>query len=309
MSLFGGSGGALQNQKRTIQRSRDQAVNNVQQGSQTLQSYLGDKARQEIIDAQGSARNDIQAYSDQARPYLEQAVAGWSPLEDKYGALAQNFLDLAPGDLAARTMYSNSLGLNGDTGNEAAVNAFHVSPGYQFQVDEANKNILRNGAATGNVLSGNVGIALNDRARQLANQEYGGWQSRLSDLGNNIYKDYGGAGTAYGGMGNATQGKAAALTNLGNLFTNEGSSLGDISMTGGAQRAGLYGKLGEGINNNYNTIANIDWNRGASLSAAQQANQAQQAAQQQALWGGLLGFAGNVAGAAGKAGSFGTLFG
>lgn len=307
--MFGGSGGALKQSQNYIQNARDQAHNTVQQGSAALQKYLDDKARQEIIDAQANARGDIQSGVSQAQPYLEQAAAGWSPLEDKYGALAHKFLNLAPGDLSARDMYLNTLNLNGPEGAAAARNAFQTSPGYQWQVDQANQNILRNNAATGGVLSGNTGLALNQNAMDLANQEWGGWQDRLMNQGNNIYKDYAGAGNAYQGMGTAIAGKAGALSNLGNLFTNEGAQLGDINMTGGAQRAGLYGTLGQGINNNYNTLANIDWSRGASLSNAAQANAAQNAAQQQALWGGLLGLAGNVAGAAGKAGSFGTLFG
>lgn len=353
MSLFGGSGSALTSPRSGIaaaQRGRDQYRSNINEGSDNLKTYLGDKARQEIIDAQANAKGDLQSGVSQAQPYLQQAADLWDPLTQswmgladkyggladqwgglatRYGGLADQYAGLAPGDLSARAMYLNTLGLNGAEGNQAAVDAFHVSPGYQFQVDEANKNILRNGAATGNVLSGNVGIALNDRAQQLANQEYGTWQNRLSDQGNNIYKDYSGVGAAYGGMGNAYTGqgnayagigsaysgagntlsnKASALNNLANLFANEGTGLASLDQWGGGARSGLYENLGTNLNANNQLLAQNDYNRAANINNAQQAAAENSQAQQQAWLNALGDLGGNLLSAAGTARGVGNLF-
>lgn len=264
--MFGGSGNAYKKSTDAIARARDQARNDVSEGSDNIKKYIEDKARQEIIDAQSNARDALTQGVDQATPYLQEVV-------DLYSSLS-------PEDLAARDMYLNSIGLHGDTWNQTALDTFQASPGYQYSVDQAEQAILRNNAATGGVLSGNTGLALNKNATDLANQEWGNWQDRLMNQGNYIYQDY--------------SGQSQGLTNLANLFSSEGAGLADIAMNGGNKRADLYSTAGQLLNSNNLTNANLDWNRGVSNSNAYQAQAAADAAQQQAVISGLMGMGSNL---------------
>jgi hypothetical protein len=90
----------------------------------------------------------------------------------------------------------NSLGLNGSSRNDAADAAFRASPSYQYDLGQALQGVLRNGAATGNVASGNVLQALQDRGHSLADQQYGNWQTQLSGL--DPFRDIQGQAGLYG---------------------------------------------------------------------------------------------------------------
>lgn len=139
---------------------------------------------------------------DDAKPYLKDVVDLWSD----YGGQQQ----------AGYDMYQNALGLNGQEGYDAALGAYHQSPGFQFALDQANQNVLRNQAATGGVLSGQTGIDLSERARQLQNLDFGGWLDRLKGFDPKV----------------ALTGQSAGLTNLGNLFSREGELLANQRMRG-----------------------------------------------------------------------------
>lgn len=85
------------------------------------------------------------------------------------------------GEQAGGTL-SDSLGLNGAEGNARAVNAFQAGPGYQWNVDQATDAAARKASALGIAGSGNTLTALAKLGSNLANQEYGGWQDRLSGV-------------------------------------------------------------------------------------------------------------------------------
>jgi hypothetical protein len=85
-------------------------------------------------------------------------------------------------DLAATKTYGDALGLNGASGNAAALLGFQESPGYQFDVDQATQSILRSAAARGQLGGGGVTTDLAKTISGLANNEYGGWLDRLSGL-------------------------------------------------------------------------------------------------------------------------------
>lgn len=72
--------------------------------------------------------------------------------------------------------------MNGAAGNARATDAFHAGPGYQFAVDQSLDGVARHAASLGGAAGGNTYAALSDRAGQMANQEYGNWQSRLAGL-------------------------------------------------------------------------------------------------------------------------------
>lgn len=132
------------------------------------------------------------------RPYLKDAVDLYSGITDQ--------------QQAGYDMYQNALGLRGDEGRESALGAFQQGPGYQFALDQANQNVLRNNAALGGLGSGNTLMALSDRAQQMQNQEWDSWLNRLQ---------------GFDPMRGA-EGQARSLTNLGNMFTNYGRDVAGV---------------------------------------------------------------------------------
>jgi hypothetical protein len=165
--------------------------------------------------AQGQSKKgrlDIQKGVKQATPYLQESEQAW----EDYGGQLQGGFD----------MYQNSLGLNGPEGNAAALGAFQNGPGFNYALDQANQNVLRNRAALGGVASGQSMIDLSERARQLQNLEYGNWQDRLAGF------------DPLRGLA----GRSQALTQLSSLFENEGKNLAGNRLAGAGlnnQAAGL----------------------------------------------------------------------
>lgn len=162
--------------------------------------------------------------------YLGQAVDQFDPY-NQAGVSATNTL-------------AGSLGLGSDADRAAAQGAFQAGPGYQWAVDQAQQGVNRSAAAAGQSYSGNALIASQDRANQLANQEFGSWQDRLAGLS---------------GQGlNAANQTAQGYTNLGQLYQDTtGQRLGlDTSVTQGrmgannqyakGQEAGAAGLAGLG---------------------------------------------------------------
>lgn len=132
--------------------------------------------------------------------------------------------------------YQNSLGLNGATGNAAAVSQFQESPGYAFQRDQAVDAVARKQSALGALGSGNTMAAITDRSSQLANQEYGGWQDRLNNLSNTGLQ--------------ATGQQTALLGNLAGMQQQTGRDQANVYTGTAGQEAGAYqGYAGLGLNN------------------------------------------------------------
>jgi hypothetical protein len=151
----------------------------------------------------------------------------------EYRTAAAGFTPFQQSGAAANSMYANGLGLNGQTGYDAAQGAFQQGPGYQFALDQANQNILRNAAQTGGVGSGNVQIALSDRAQGMQNQEYQTWLDNL-----------------FRGSGQGLQGAAGqsqALQALGSQFANTGQAKADVHTGAAGALATNASNLGAGL--------------------------------------------------------------
>ena len=123
-----------------------------------------------------------------------------------------NLAQVQPG----MTAYGNALGVNGPQGNAQAVQDFQTSPGYEFALDQANQNIMRNASATGGVggvMSGGTLNALNTQAVGQANQQ---WQQYIQNL-----QPYIGASTANAaGAAGVNTSKAGTDTTLGTTLAN-----------------------------------------------------------------------------------------
>jgi len=123
---------------------------------------------------------------------------------------------------------ANSLGALLQQGFHAPTLAeVEQTPGYQFQLQQGTQAIDENAAATGNLLSGNTGTALQQYGQGLASTTYQqAYNNALNSYMANYQSLLGGTGvgeTAAGQLG--SQGQAAA-NNLSALY-----------LTGGAQQA------------------------------------------------------------------------
>jgi hypothetical protein len=216
----------------------------VNQGAMNKQTDLAKDATNTIKKGQKKAIGAIDTATAQSKIPLKEAINLFSGITgDRQGAT---------------DMYYNSLGLNGPEGNQAAIGAYQQSPGYGFALDQANQNVLRNGAATGNLNSGATGMALSDRARELQNLDYGNWQSKLAGLD----------------VLPAASQQAGALTNLGSLFENQGG-----------RKAGVYTGMAPQIAQGYNNQASLIGQQESAKMAAEQQG-----------WANALGILGGVSG-------------
>lgn len=121
-------------------------------------------------------------------------------------------------------MLRNSLGLNGQSGHDAALQAFQgFNPGFQAALDMGVTARDRSAAARGMLGSGNQAMALQKYGQDLQNQNYGDWQSKV------------------GGLTQLGQQAAAGMTGqqnqLANLDMGLGNSLSGLYQNMGSQAA------------------------------------------------------------------------
>jgi len=212
-----------------------------------------------------SGTNTLQQGQTDALGALTTAGGYYAPLSQKYGA--------------GTGLYLDSLGVNGPEGNTRATGAFQAGPGYRYAVDESLDGIARSSAARGGDVGGNTLAALSDRAGNMANQEYGNWQTKLSGLINPEL-------SAVGGQAGAEAAKAPVYTNTANSIvgldqnTTNGinsqntqaanaqmagsgnlwglglnlAKLGVGAATGGTSLLGGFGGGGQTMTNPYNTM-------------------------------------------------------
>jgi hypothetical protein len=197
------------------------------EGSQAAtQAYNAQTAA--LKKGQKKAVNSLESGAKQAAPNYQQGAAAFAPFQAN-GVQGSNML-------------SNALGLNGQQGYDAATGAFHQGPGFQFALDQANQNVMRNQAQTGGLNSGNTLTALSDRAQGLQNQEYNNWISNLQGLSGQ-------------GLQGAT-GQAQELNQLGGLFN-----------TLGQNKATVYQNTAQGLGT---AGANLAQNQYAAQNGANQ---------------------------------------
>jgi hypothetical protein len=180
------------------------------------------------IDGQAAQQRLTQSSLDTLQQSQKKAIGniqkGYGRAQDQYGQASEVYDPIMADRQLATDMYFNSLGLNGQEGYNEAEDAYHQSPGFNFALDQANQNVLRNNAAMGGVASGNTGIALSDRARELQNLDFGNWQNRLQGL--DVFP--------------VANSKANALQGLGNMFADEGKAKANVRMSMAPQISGQY---------------------------------------------------------------------
>lgn len=177
--------------------------------------FTGDSAKQaakenkaNLDNLLSTGTNILNTGQSNALGSLNDAAGAYAPLS----ALGSKFG-------SGTDMYLNSLGLNGAAGNQAATAAFQSGPGYQYQVDQALGQTNRAANAAGMLNGGNTLSALQDRASNLANQNFGQWQTSLAGLINPQLQATSGAAT----------GIAGADTNKANVYGNTANSLVNLN--------------------------------------------------------------------------------
>jgi hypothetical protein len=208
--------------------ARNVGINNA------MQAMLAEQRAAEQI---GQAKSDALGAIGQGRTDSLAALGqGYSQAAPEYQGAIDRFNPWVDAGKGALTTYQNSLGQNGAAGNAAAVAQFQASPGYQYQVDQATDGVARKASALGALGSGNTMQAISDRAGQMANAEYGGWQDRLNGLSNTGLQ--------------ATGQQAGLQQGLGNLYAQQGRDTANIYTGAGTAQAGVHTGLANlGLNN------------------------------------------------------------
>ncbi len=190
--------------------------------------------------------------------YLNEGLAGSNKAIDSAKSAYQPLGELAKKYGAGTSLYLDSLGANGADGTQRARDAFQAGPGYQYSVDQSLDGIMRKANAMGGLAGGNTLTALSDRAGQMANQEFGNWQSNLQGLINPELSATGGFASGQAGAELARSGvyqnDAGNRVNLATGATkginNENTSGANAEMAGGKNVLGLgmnLAKLGTGL--------------------------------------------------------------
>jgi hypothetical protein len=210
-----------------------------------FQDLFGDtsaKAAQTAAQQKIAGLNSAQAAYDplaaQARTDIStgytQAQDAWQPVYN-VGQAGANF-------------YADVTGANGPEGQARARATFQTDPGYQFAVNQALQATQRQQGAGGFQNSGNVNMALQDRASGLAQQQYGNWVGRIApflgySLGGaqGLSQAYTGQGTALGGL-DLTNAQQVYGTNAGVGATAAAGTLGEAAARTAA--AGNIANLG-----------------------------------------------------------------
>lgn len=179
--------------------------------------FTGNSAREaadqntaRLKDLQASGTATLQGAQTNALGSLDTAAGAYDPLKAlaaKYGG--------------GTGLYLDSLGVNGPEGNTRATGAFQAGPGYQYAVDQSLDQTRRAAARDGSLNGGNTLAALSDRAGNMANQEYGNWQTKLSGL---VSPELAATSGAAGGVAGANLGKAGVYTNTGNQIVGLGTN-------------------------------------------------------------------------------------
>lgn len=175
---------------------------------------------------------DIDKGMDYYKQQMQQALAELRSHEatgrgDITGQLTEALKYGAPyreaGGQALQT-YMGSLGMGGGGAAKTARESFQESPGYQFALKQGLQSTQRGAAAGGMAGSGAEERELQRVGQGMAQQQYGGWQSKLAGLS---------------GMG-----QQAAQAAAGERM-QAGGELSQLGMGYGGQEAGLLGQLGQ----------------------------------------------------------------
>ena len=207
--------GDIQN---VLNRVADQGAPIVVPGDLGLEVKTGLKGTESAID-QGlvQARNDIIEGTNRAQERIQTTT----------GQAASELDPFKQTGLSANQSLAAFQGLLGPEAQAEAYRNFKESPGQAYLVEQANRNLLGNSAATGGLGGGNVRRELQRQAIGLAAQDFGNQMNRLE--------------TTRGGDQAAAAGTAQLMSTGGlgeaEALTRAGMSLADLASGAGSQKA------------------------------------------------------------------------
>jgi hypothetical protein len=137
--------------------------------------------------------------------------------------------------------------------------SFRADPGYQFRLDQGNKQLTANAAATGNLASGRTLKALTEYGQDYASNEYDRFINRfyqsltpyqsLAGLGQTTATNMGGQSIA---TGNAiAAGERGAGNALASIYSQQGSNLASLYQNSGNAMAQNYMNQGNALAQGY----------------------------------------------------------
>lgn len=237
MSIFSASGDrkAAAYQLATLGQGQTAATSALQTSA--------DRGAAAIRDGGANARA---AYGAAKPAMLASLGEGYGAARGELAQIPTLFKPYADAGGKALGTYQDSLGLNGAGGNARATAAFKTGPGYQWRADQAADQTARGANAAGMLMSGNTLTALQDRAYNLADQEYEGWQDRLNGLVGTGMQANGAMADGYRSLADLDWRYGSAKAGV------EGGHADDIaglSRWEGSETAGIYGNLGNGLGN------------------------------------------------------------
>jgi hypothetical protein len=153
-------------------------------------------------------------------------------------ALEQSRADLEPWRTAgqgALPQLQNAAGQFGQEGYDAAMQQFHTSPGYQFQLDQGLRAVDAGAAAQGFGRSGAVLKAEQAFGSGLADQSFKDYYNRLFDL--------------------SKLGEGAA-TGSASASQNTGTGIAQTDLSEGSAQTSIYSNTAKGIGNTVNSYLN-----------------------------------------------------
>lgn len=219
----------------------------------------------------------LQNYTGQANTALGTGAGNATgALNQNYGNALQTLQNQQGVNTGGQSQLASLLGF-GPQGSAGIQSTLQNLPGYQFALNQGAQNVMRNQAATGALNSGATQAELQAQGQGLAQQNYTNYLTQLQPFLN---------------------ASNAGAANIAGTQTGLGQGLAGIATGLGQGQSGNLMNLGQGINQNYNTQGAAAYGTQAGIGNAQAQADYANLASSGALWGSLIGAAGNIAGAA-----------
>jgi hypothetical protein len=191
------------------------------------------------VDAANAQIAGINSGQTAATTALNQGVGA---LNTNYSAALQPFTQNYQTAQGGVNALGNALGLNGAAGNASATAAFQNNPGYQFQLQQGDQNVLRNQAQTGQLNSGATNLDLQAQGQGLANQTYQQYVQNLQPYLGQSNAAASGIANVDTGLGNALNSNYGSQANLGyTAATGIGNANANADLAQGKGIANLWG--------------------------------------------------------------------
>lgn len=203
-------------------------------------------------DQEQAAQDTINSLHDANREGQGFLNQGLDLATGSYTAGVKPFLQNLQVAQGGQNAYADATGANGSDGNARAIANFQSNPGYQYALDQATQNVMRNRAASGQLGAGGTDVDLAKVTTGLANQNWNQYVQNLLPFLNQSTANAGGVLAGESGLGNLQN---ANRTNVANMAYGTNVGIGNANaskdLAGLNQSANILG----GIMNLGKTVA------------------------------------------------------